>query len=209
MRRRCEGRSRGCGRYTSNTRSHGGVLVLWTIGHSNHTPERLLELLALHGIEVVIDVRSSPYSRFNPQFNREELAKTLNQRLRYAWMGDVLGGRPPDASYYDEAGHVLYGRLSRTEEFRRGLETLERNIERYRMALLCSEAEPGECHRHLLVCRCLRDRGMPAGDIQHILGDGSLRSEAAMPAQARLLEDAWRSVHPILASAGRSGPARE
>lgn len=172
--------------------------VLWTIGHSNHEPGRLLDLLDQHEIQVVIDVRSSPYSRYNPQFNREEVARHLQGRVRYAWLGDVLGGRPAGTGLYDEGGHVLYGPLSRTPEFQRGLDTLQRNMARYRIALLCSEAEPAECHRHLLICQSLRDRGVPAASIAHILADGTLRSEAAMPAQTRLLEDAWRSGAPVL-----------
>lgn len=172
--------------------------MLWTIGHSNHTPERLLELLKQHAVEVVVDVRSSPFSRYNPQFNREQLAAFLAGKLRYAWMGDSIGGRPPGESFYDEAGHVLYGPLSRTAEFTRGLEQLERNIARHRIALLCSEAEPAECHRHLLICRSLRDRGLPAGEIGHILSDGTVRSEAQMATQGRMLEDVWRSPLSVL-----------
>ncbi len=172
--------------------------MLWTIGHSNHTTEQLVTLLKQNDIGAVVDVRSSPFSRYNPHFNREPLAASLGGVVRYAWMGDVIGGRPPDPSFYDEAGHVLYGPLSRTPEFVRGLAQLERNMSRYRIALLCSEAEPAECHRHLLVCRSLRDRGLPAEEIAHILADGSVRSEAQMVTQGRMLEDVWRSPLSVL-----------
>lgn len=166
---------------------------VFTIGHSNHDVAGLLALLNRHQIDVVVDVRSSPHSRYSPHFNRPELAAALNGHVRYAWMGDSLGGRPPSPEFYDEAGHVLYGPLSRTPEFIRGLEQLESNAARYRIALLCAEADPSHCHRHLLVARSLRNRGWPADRIVHILGDGALKSDAELPAQALLLEDAWRS----------------
>ena len=178
--------------------------TLFTIGHSNHSLDRLVELLAMHGIEAVVDVRSSPNSRYSPQFNRPQLAAGLNGRVLYAWMGDSLGGRPPSLEFYDEAGHVLYGPLSRTPEFARGLEQLQANTQRYRIALLCAEAEPAECHRHLLVARVLKHRGWPPEDIRHIVGDGSLRTEAELPAQALMLEEAWRSPLSVLPGAALS-----
>lgn len=175
--------------------------ALFTIGHSNHSIDRLRELLAEFAIEVVIDVRSSPNSRYSPQFNRDRLSQALVPDARYAWMGDSLGGRPSSREFYDEGGHVLYGPLSQTPEFQRGLEQLVRNAARYRIALLCAENQPAECHRHLLVARCLVRQGFDPGAIRHILGDGSEVAEASMVSQALLLEDAWRSPLSVLPEA--------
>jgi uncharacterized protein (DUF488 family) len=180
----------------------GGVQpAIFTIGHSNHTPEKLANLLLANGVEVILDVRSAPYSKFSPQFNRERLAKALHP-LRYAFMGDTLGGRPEGDEFYDEAGHVLYGPLSRSASFLRGLEQVERNAQKYRIALLCSEADPGSCHRFLLISRSLRSRGFDPGAIRHILGDGSTRGEAEIGFQGLMLEDSWRS--PLSVSPGRA-----
>ncbi|MBI5948838.1 MAG: DUF488 domain-containing protein [Chloroflexi bacterium] len=177
--------------------------MIFTIGHSNHTPERLVELLREHGIEAVVDVRSAPYSKYSPHFNRERLARLLAaEDIRYAFMGDSLGGRPDGDEFYDEHGHVLYGPLSRSAKFVEGIATLERNAERYRLALLCSEADPTACHRFLLVTRTLRERGFDPASIEHILGDGSLRPETKLAFQGNMLEDSWRS--PLSVSPSRA-----
>lgn len=170
--------------------------MLYTIGHSNHTSEALQALLAAHRIEVVADVRSAPYSKYSPQFNRETLAGHLG-RVRYAFMGDSLGGRPAGREYYDEAGHVLYGPLSRSPAFLRGLEQLEKNAEKFVIALLCSEADPAACHRFLLITRCLRQRGFDPRAICHILGDGTTLGDGEIGVQGMLLEDSWRSPQSV------------
>jgi uncharacterized protein (DUF488 family) len=172
--------------------------VIFTIGHSNHSFEGFAGLLRQHGIETVVDVRSTPHSRFMPAFNRENLSLALRGECRYAWMGDQLGGRPSSPAFYDEAGHVLYGPLSRTSEFISGIERIERNSARQRLALLCAEAEPTACHRSLLVTRTLRERGWPPANIRHILHDGSYLREDHLPWQAGLLEDVWRSPLSVL-----------
>jgi uncharacterized protein (DUF488 family) len=146
----------------------------------------------------VIDVRSQPTSRYCPQFNRPALRDALRGRFGYAYMGDSLGGRPEDLSLYDDAGHVLYGPLSRHPSFVAGLEALEKNRDRRRMALMCSEADPLSCHRFLVVTRTLVQRGWNPADILHILGDGSAVAETQLAFQGRLLEDSWRSPLSVL-----------
>lgn len=171
---------------------------LFTIGHSNHSVNHVRQLLKSFHTDVVVDVRSSPNSKYAPQFNRDDLASALAPDFRYAWMGDSLGGRPSSPEFYDEAGHVLYGPLSRTPEFQRGLDRIEHNARRYRIALLCAENQPAACHRHLLIARCLQLRGFDPAQIRHILGDGSVVTAASMASQALLLEDAWRSPLSVL-----------
>lgn len=176
--------------------------VVFTVGHSNHTPEVLAGLLQAHGIEVVVDVRSAPYSKFSPHFNREQLARLFQPDVRYAFMGDSLGGRPRGDEFYDEHGHVLYGPLSRSAVFVDGLRVLEKNASRYRLALLCSEADPTSCHRFLLVTKALKNRGFNPDNILHILGDGSVRAESALAFQGSMLEESWRS--PLSVSPNRA-----
>ena len=144
---------------------------LFTIGHSNHPIERLLELLAKHAVSAVADVRSHPFSRYNPQFNREELQKTLKGAgIEYVFLGKELGARSEDPSCFLD-GKLQFDLLSRSGLFRSGLSRLQKGMERYLIALLCAEKDPILCHRMILVCRNMRSE---AQEIRHILEDGSL-----------------------------------
>ena len=175
---------------------------IYTIGHSNHAIERLGELLRRHGVTAVADVRSTPYSRFNPQFNRETLAGWFTEvGIRYVFLGRELGGRSEDPADYDEHGVVSYGRLRAKPTFEAGIERLLRGAATQRIALLCSEKEPLDCHRTLLVARDLADRGIP---VQHIHADGSLESHDQT--MDRLLEERGLKQTTLFASApGKAG----
>lgn len=148
--------------------------MIYTIGHSNHPIDRFLGLLQPHGITAVADVRSTPYSRFNPQFRREKLQTALaNIGIQYVFLGDELGARSQDPACYDGEGRVSYAKLARTELFRKGLERLRIGMADHRISLMCAEREPLECHRTILVARELVREGVA---VTHILGDGSLES---------------------------------
>lgn len=144
---------------------------LFTIGHSVHTVEEFLELLTRHAINALCDVRSSPYSRYSPQFNRESLKEDLlKHRISYIYLGAELGPRSSDPTCYVN-GKVQYQRLVEREIFQQGLSRLRKGMETHRIALMCAEKDPLTCHRMVLICRNLR------GDdtlIRHILEDGSL-----------------------------------
>ena len=156
--------------------------TILTVGHSNHTREFFLDLLIRHHVTALADVRSAPYSRFNPHFDRERLAGTLKASgIEYVYLGDELGGRSDDRSCY-EHGRVRYDRLARTPRFRDGLQRIMRGAEEHRVALMCAEKEPLHCHRTLLVGHELDRRGV---DVAHILPDGRLEPHAA--AMTRLL----------------------
>lgn len=151
--------------------------LAFSIGHSNHSMERLVALLNAQGIATVFDVRSAPYSRHCPQFNRENLMDQLRcEGIGYVFAGEELGGRPEDPALYDEDGRVNYFRLAQTRAFQRGLERLIEAALRERVAMLCSEEDPDHCHRRLLIARALLDRGV---DTLHLRGDGSVASESA------------------------------
>ena len=157
---------------------------LYTVGHSNHEIHRLIELLKMHGITAVADVRSSPYSKFNPQYNREPLQKMLKESgVAYVFLGVELGPRSEDPSCYVD-GKVQYARLALTESFRHGLDRLRTGMKTHRIALLCAEKDPVTCHRMILVCRALR--GEPI-EINHILEDG--RIESLAESERRLLRE--------------------
>ena len=154
----------------------GGDGAVLTIGHSNHPLETFLGLLEPRRVTALADVRSAPYSRFNPQFNREPLAAALKGHgIRYVYLGRELGGRSDDPACY-EGGRIRYDRLARTARFREGLERVMRGAAEHRIALMCAEKEPLDCHRTLLVARALEERGV---DVAHILADGGLEPQAA------------------------------
>ncbi len=146
-----------------------------TIGHSTHETDVFVALLQGHGVTEVVDVRSSPYSRFNPQFNRETLAKSLVAcGIAYAFLGQELGGRPNDASCY-ENGRVRYDLVNKTPPFQKGIARIIQDMPHRRVALMCSEKEPLECHRTLLVAQALKGQGI---SVKHILASGELETHA-------------------------------
>jgi uncharacterized protein (DUF488 family) len=146
--------------------------MIHTIGHSNHPIERFLALLQPQGITAVADVRSTPYSRFNPQFRREKLQAALaGIGIQYVFLGAELGARSQDPACYDSEGWVSYARLAGTDLFRKGIERLKTGMTEHRISLMCAEREPLECHRTILVARELVREGVA---VTHILGDGSL-----------------------------------
>jgi uncharacterized protein (DUF488 family) len=148
--------------------------TVFTIGHSVHSPEVFLALLQGHEIGCLCDVRSHPYSR-NPQFNRENLMRDLKGAgIGYLFLGAELGARSADPACYDR-GKVRYDRLAQTELFIRGLSRLADEAAKRRVALMCAEKDPLECHRTILVAPHILAAGF---DVQHILADGSLESHA-------------------------------
>ena len=142
-----------------------------TVGHSNHTLEAFLALLKQHEVTALADVRSAPYSRFNPHFNRKALSASLaGGGTAYAWLGRELGGRPDDPACYED-GELRYDRLAQTALYREGIERVLRGAAEHRLALMCAEKDPLHCHRALLVSRSLADEGL---EVAHILADGGL-----------------------------------
>ncbi len=149
---------------------------LFTIGHSNHTLENFLELLTEYKISAIGDVRSSPYSQYLPHFNKELLENALrNVNVDYVFLGRELGARRSENSCYID-GQAKYDRIAQLPAFRHGIERVLEGIERYIMALMCSESDPITCHRTILVCRELK-KVRPDLEIIHILGDGTTENQ--------------------------------
>jgi uncharacterized protein (DUF488 family) len=149
--------------------------VIYTIGHSNHPPGTFLRLLQQHHIDVLVDVRSSPYSKYAPHFNRNALGTALNShQILYVFLGDELGGRPrthkPDGHKEDPD----YGAIEHAPEFQAGIERLVHWDPRQRVAILCGEENPGQCHRRFLVGKALQHHGVT---VLHIRGDGRVQTE--------------------------------
>jgi uncharacterized protein (DUF488 family) len=150
----------------------------FTVGHSNHSARKFAGLLKRHRIEVLVDTRSHPYSRYAPHFNAHTLERVLTKDdIRYLFLGRELGGRPEEEMFYDTEGRVDYALVGDSQPFLDGISRLEQEVRTSTVALLCSEEDPTRCHRRLLVGRALEERGIT---LRHIRGDGSLHIEGEM-----------------------------
>ena len=160
---------------------------LLTIGHSNIPAPRFIAMLRAAGADAIADVRSMPVSRFCPWFSAKNLAPLLaSENMDYVFFGDTLGGRPRDPSLYCD-GIVDYDAMACQPSFQASLERLLHDAGRYRLCLMCSEREPLDCHRCLLVARALAARGASIG---HILYDGAIEPHATTEQRLLRLADA-------------------
>ena len=153
-------------------------MQLFTVGHSNHTFEHFSGLLHQHGVMLVVDVRSAPYSKYCPQFNKTDLAASLaKDGFLYSYAGQSLGGRPSDATCYPgqivAPGKVDYAAVMQRDWFQAGIQRLLDMGNKQPTTLLCSEEDPAHCHRYHLITRYLLAR-VPEITIDHIRGDGRL-----------------------------------
>ena len=148
-------------------------LSCYTIGHSNNTIEQFIQLLDKHNINLIIDVRSYPYSKYVPHFNKEELEIKLREReISYIYMGDKLGGKYNDPDLLFSDGSVDYAKVSQTIEFTEGIQNLIEEIKSDKIiAIMCSEKDPFDCHRFVLISHQLEKRSIT---VKHILGNGDV-----------------------------------
>lgn len=154
-----------------------GNYRLYSIGHSNQSLDGFLVLLNAHDVNCVIDVRSVPASTYSPQFNQESLKYFLKSHgVQYLHFGDEFGARRTDC--LNESEQVDFEKAVETPLFQKGVERVMKGLEKgFRIAFMCSEADPLECHRFSLVSRYFYDQGL---DVQHILKDGTLASHASL-----------------------------
>ena len=174
--------------------------ALLTLGHSNHSPNHFQELLIDFEVDVLVDVRSWPHSRYVEWVDRACLPSAVEAAgAKYLFLGHQLGGRPDDGAFYDGEGHVLYSRVAKSEEFQVGIKRLKLGIEQCRVAIMCSEEDPEHCHRRLLVAKVLLDDGFA---VTHIRGDGRKEVELGPidPSAGALFADEerlWRSSRSV------------
>lgn len=154
-----------------------GSWRLYTVGHSNQSQEDFLELVKRHDINCIVDVRSVPASKFSPQFNMESLKWYLRTNgIQYLHFGDEFGARRTDC--LDAEGQVNFELAVKTPSFKRGVERLMNGLHKdFHISLMCSEANPLECHRFSLISRYFSDNGL---DVQHILKNGELASHVSL-----------------------------
>lgn len=171
-----------------------GATEVFTIGHSTHSWERFVALLRQVQITAIGDVRSAPYSKYYPHFNRDTLKQELRlDGISYVFLGGELGGRPNDRKFFCD-GVADYEKMAQTESFKNGLDRVAEGSKKYRIALLCSERDPLDCHRCLLVGRALAQRGMK---VRNILDNGSILEQGVI--EERLLDLAGRSGDDLFA----------
>lgn len=153
------------------------MIEVLTVGHSTLPYDAFLQLLRAAGVNAVADVRSAPYSRHHPQFNREALRDELQgDGIAYVFLGDELGGRPKDKQLFCD-GVANYEAMARDPAFERGLDRVIEGAERYRIALMCSEHDPLDCHRCLMVGRELKERGVV---VTHLIPGDAAKSQTAI-----------------------------
>lgn len=151
--------------------------IVFTVGHSTHPISRFIELLKQHSITAICDVRSHPYSRHFPQFSQEALKAALAQHgIAYVFLGKELGARSENPACYKH-GKVQYELLAKEPPFSVGLDRLRVGMERFRIALMCAEKDPLDCHRAILVARRVHELGTP---VEHIHADGHLESHTEL-----------------------------
>jgi uncharacterized protein (DUF488 family) len=176
--------------------------------------ELFLARLGENEIELVVDVRSRPYARHAPQFDRPELEHSLTaDGISYQWLGDKLGQRPEGGHFYDPEGHTLYDELLKEQWFMKAIGLLEHEAETRRLAVICLEEEPERCHRWALIGKLLADRG---ASVRHIRADGRVQSQPEVDylagvAQQSLFgeERVWRSPEPMWDMRTRGGPGEQ
>lgn len=161
------------------------ALLIHTIGHSDHDTTSFVALLRHHEIARVVDVRSQPYSRWAQQFNREILARDLQDAgIAYTFMGDSLGGRPSEPALYDPGEERPdYQRMEQTAAYQSGMDHLLEIAQASRVVLMCGEGDHRHCHRHLLIAQTLLGRGVR---VRHIQPDGTTVTGRQIPRQLSL-----------------------
>lgn len=158
---------------------------IFTVGHSNHQPEYFLQLLQAHDVNCVVDVRSIAASARNPGFNKKPLEAFLRQHdIRYLHFDQGFGARQEDPALQDENGQVDFEKVQQTRAFLEAVQRLETGLTKgFRIALMCSEANPLDCHRFSMISNYLAQQGF---SVWHILKDAALADHAEM--EAELLE---------------------
>ncbi len=146
-------------------------MSLYSIGHSNVSLDAFLDLLRKNGIVALVDVRSMPYSRFNPHFGREALKHAIEAAgIEYHFLGDRIGGKPAQKELLGADGRADYEKIAASAPYLEGIARLIAMGEAAETAFMCAEADYHHCHRHWLITRTLIERGIP---VRHILHSGA------------------------------------
>ncbi|GAA5817991.1 MAG: DUF488 domain-containing protein [Methanobrevibacter sp. CfCl-M3] len=150
-------------------------MEIHTIGHSTHEIEYFIELLQKHEIDQVLDVRSTPYSKHAPQFNKKQLKKELEaNEICYKFVGDSFGARQEDPKLYSEDGILDFNKVMKSQKFRNTFNKVMDNINRANFVLMCSEKDPLNCHRSILISNAFSKENVK---VNHILSGGEVETQ--------------------------------
>ncbi|MGF7118599.1 DUF488 family protein [Methanobacterium oryzae] len=145
--------------------------MIYTIGHSNITSKSFINILNQFKIKIVVDIRSSPYSKYITYFNRENIKKTLREKgIRYIFLGDYVGGKPKALKYYED-GKVNYDLIRESARYKDGIDRIIELNKNNNIVLMCSEEDPFSCHRHNLITQTLLKQGL---DVIHVRKEGKI-----------------------------------
>ena len=159
--------------------------LLYTIGHSRYEFEYFANLLKKFEINYLLDVRSTPYSKYAETFNREQLENSLaSEGITYFFMGKFFGARPDNTDLYSKEGYLDFEKTSRSDLFITGMDNVKLGLKKgNNIVLMCTEKDPIDCHRAIMVARAFSLEGI---DVQHILPDGKLQTQQEL--DRRLLD---------------------
>ncbi len=148
--------------------------VIYTIGHSNLESKQFMELIYSNGIELLVDVRSSPYSKYVPHFNTPRLRNNLKKvGINYKYQGDKIGGKPSSIEYYID-GNACYSLIKKTENYKNGIIELIKISKEYKTVIMCAEKDPMKCHRYQLITPSLVEKGL---EVKHIIEAGIIKDD--------------------------------
>lgn len=150
--------------------------TLFSIGHSQHKIDYFLSMLKKHRIDYILDVRSVPYSQYAMDYNKENIKNILEKNgIGYAFMGNFFGARPKNSSLYFPNGYLNFERVENSVEFKMGFDNVVKGVKNgYRIAFMCTEKDPIECHRAILVSYAFYKAGY---SIKHIMSDNTIQTQ--------------------------------
>lgn len=168
--------------------------MLFTIGHTNHSHEEFIKLLKKYDISYLLDVRSTPFSQYTSQFNKDVINDVLQANgIKYCHMGKFFGARPDDESLYTEDNYLDFEKMRASELFKKGLDNVKKGLSLgNNIVLMCTEKDPIDCHRAIMVARGFSLQGI---EVNHILPDGNLQSQKDL--DLRLLDKYYEDRHQM------------
>ena len=168
--------------------------MLFTIGHTNHSREDFLKLLKQHEITYLLDVRSTPFSQYTSQYNKDVISEFLQKSgITYCHMGKFFGARPEDKSLYTKENYLDFEKMRASELFKKGFDNVMKGLaDGNNIVLMCTEKDPMDCHRAIMVARGFELQGI---DANHILPDGKLQTQKEL--DARLLDRYFADRHQM------------
>lgn len=162
----------------------GGEILgeLFTIGHSQHSIKYFISLLNKYGIDYLLDVRSTPYSKYAEQYNRENIDKSLNSvNVKYVFMGKYFGARSQNVELYNDKGYLDFEKVRKSKDFNEGIENVILGLEQgHTIALMCTEKQPIDCHRAIMISRAFEMQKIYA---KHIMPNGKILTQQQLDEQ--------------------------